>query len=175
MWWSVLLTKKFIKKIESYIKKHLKEPQGKCSKSFRHIKAMTVVNGYVCIDYFSPEEFERMRQKLREVFPEYFLSAVSHSGLTESEICKKAHLDRRIFSKLRERQNYLPRKRTIIKTAVALELELNHVRFLLRCAGCPLSQFNREDVILRFLFENRIFDWSLINDVLNHFGFKGLI
>ena len=87
---------------------------------------------------------------------------------------KKAHLDRRLFSKIRTDKDYMPSKRTILALAIALELNVTETDDLLRCAGYAMSHAGKEDVVIRYFIEHQQYDMFVINEVLYHYGFKPL-
>ena len=116
---------------------------------------------------------ERLRQ-VRQTFPQYLLQFIAERGLDEVEVYKRANLDRRIFSKLRNGANYMPSKRTVLLIALAMELPLDEVEDLLYRAGYSLSEYSRKDVIIQFFFEERIYDLFLLNETLDHYGYKPL-
>ena len=107
-------------------------------------------------------------------FAEYLWKLIDKKGMTDVETYKKAHLDRRIFSKLRNDKDYMPSKRTILAIAIALECDFKEANTLLDRAGYHLSTTIKEDIVIGYFIENRIYDLFLINEVLDHFGFKTL-
>ena len=94
--------------------------------------------------------------------------------MTEVEVYKKAHLDRRIFSKLRNDRSYKPSKRTILAIAFAMELNIDEAKELLENGGYYLGKFYKFDLIMIFLFENKIYDLFLVNEILDHYGYGTL-
>ena len=94
--------------------------------------------------------------------------------MTEVEVYKKAHLDRRIFSKLRNDRSYKPSKRTILAIAFAMELNIDEAKELLENGGYYLGNFYKFDLIMIFLFENKIYDLFLVNEILDHYGYGTL-
>ncbi len=105
-------------------------------------------------------------------FSDYLFKLIKDKNLTDVEVYKKAHLDRRIFSKIRNEKDYMPSKRTILAIAIALELDFKETNTLLERAGYYLSKGRKEDVIIGYFIENQIYDIFLINEVLDHYGFK---
>ncbi|MBR6712526.1 MAG: helix-turn-helix transcriptional regulator [Selenomonadaceae bacterium] len=112
--------------------------------------------------------------KLDSPFAECLWKLIDKKGMTDVETYKKAHLDRRIFSKIRNDKNYMPSKRTILAIAIALECDFKETNTLLDRAGYHLSTTIKEDIVIGYFIENRIYDLFLINEVLDHFGFKTL-
>ncbi|MBQ7704687.1 MAG: hypothetical protein IJT73_04555 [Selenomonadaceae bacterium] len=80
-------------------------------------------------------------------------------NLSEVEVYKSAHLDRRIFSKLRNDKNYNPSKYTILAVALGMKLNLEETLTLLQKGGYALSEYSKFD---------------LINEVLDYYEFKPL-
>ena len=124
---------------------------------------------------------EKIIRKLKDMlgmagnyFSDYLWKLIDEKNMTDVETYKKAHLDRRIFSKIRNEKDYMPSKRTILAIAIALELDYKETTSLLHRAGYHLSIGNKEDVIVSYFIENKIYDLFLINEVLDHFGFKTL-
>ncbi len=103
-------------------------------------------------------------------FSDNLFKLIKQKNLTEVEVYKAAHLDRRIFSKIRNGVNYMPSKKTVLAIAVAMKLDLTETNTLLSCAGYFLSNGRKEDVIVRYFIENEIYDLYLINEVLEHYG-----
>ena len=93
----------------------------------------------------------------------------SEKGFTDSEVYKKVSIDRRLFSKIRCSNNYIPKKENIIKLGLALSLSKDEINKLLNSAGYSLSANNNVDLIITFCIENNIYDINVVNDYLYTF------
>lgn len=101
-------------------------------------------------------------------FNEMLFSFIDKSGYKDSEIYKKVDIDRKLFSKIRCNNNYIPRKNVIIKLCLALRLERNDFNKLLNSAGYSLSN-TKFDQIIAYCLENKVYDLGQINDYLYTF------
>ena len=91
-------------------------------------------------------------------FSETLLKLIDRSGKKDSEIYKKANVDRKLFSKIRNNPDYKPSKSTAIAFAIALELNLDETRDLIARAGYALSASSKFDVIVEYFIRQRNYD-----------------
>ena len=114
----------------------------------------------------------RARQNREKLFTEQLFAFIDRTGKQDSEIYKKALIDRRLFSKIRSNKNYIPAKKTVIALCLALELNRAEADTLLSSAGYSLSRADDYDLVIAFCIEKKIFNFFDINEALNHFGFE---
>ena len=106
---------------------------------------------------------------LGESFQARLLRMIDERGMTDPQVYKRANVDRKLFSKIRCSENYIPKKKTIVALAIALRLNLDDTEDLLAGAGLMLTNNSKADVIVTFCIENGIYDIFEVNALLFKF------
>ncbi len=86
-----------------------------------------------------PTDLDDLLAHLDAGFSETLLKLIDRSGKKDAEVYKKANVDRKLFSKIRNNPDYKPSKPTAVAFAIALELSLPETRDLIARAGYALS------------------------------------
>ena len=101
---------------------------------------------------------------------------------TDAQVYKKALLDRKLFSKIRCKEDYNPSKKTVLALALALELNLDETIDLLARAGYALSPSSKSDLLVEYCIVKEKYDLIVkekydlidINALLFHYGLPTL-
>ena len=117
----------------------------------------------------APMDSDDWRQLLKDLdagFSETLLKLIDRSGKKDSEIYKKANVDRKLFSKIRNNMDYKPSKTTALAFAFALELDVDETKDFIGRAGFALSHSSKFDVIVEYFLVNRNYNVFELNEVL---------
>ena len=111
-------------------------------------------------------DLTEMLENLDAGFSETLLQLIDRTGRKDSEIYRKANVDRKLFSKIRNNADYRPSKTTAIAFAFALELDIDETRDFIARAGFALSRSSKFDIIVEYFLINENYDINELNEVL---------
>ena len=115
-------------------------------------------------------ELDKVLAQKEESFSEMLLRMIDEKDLKDSDVYKRANIDRRLFSKIRADEDYVPSRKTAISFCLALQLELEEAKKLLATAGYTLSASSRFDLIIMYLIEKCEYNIHFVNIVLDDYG-----
>ena len=114
----------------------------------------------------APDDWGILLKDLDAGFSETLLKLIDRTGKKDSEIYKKANVDRKLFSKIRNNMDYKPSKTTALAFAFALELDIDETKDFIGRAGFALSHSSKFDVIVEYFLINRNYNIYELNEVL---------
>ena len=111
-------------------------------------------------------ELEDLMENMDAGFSETLLALIDRRGKTDAEVYKKANIDRKLFSKIKNNSDYRPSKATALAFAIALELDLEETEDLIGRAGYALSHSSKADIIIEYFIRHRNYNIFDINEAL---------
>ena len=109
-------------------------------------------------------------EHMSDSFPEYLLYLIGKKGMGNAEVYKRAIVDKKVFSKIKNNPNYHPQKLTALCLCIGAKLNLDESRDLLARAGYALSPCDKTDIIFSYFIENRIYDMIELDIQLEEHG-----
>ncbi len=112
----------------------------------------------------------RLESERLPAFRDTLLAMIRERDLIDSHVYEAAGIDRRHYSKIRNRADYRPTKVTAVSFAFALRLGIHDARKLLRAAGYAFSESSDFDLICSYFIEEGEWDPAEVNDALWAYG-----
>ena len=113
-----------------------------------------------------PLSLDDALKRLDESFSEMLLRKIRESGMTDAACYKKANIDRKLFSKIKNDKHYQPSKPTAIAFCLALELPMGEMRDLLSKAGYAMTHASKFDIIVEYFVRRGNYNVFEINEAL---------
>jgi hypothetical protein len=157
------------RKLKRYINENLKREKS----LLREKRAMFFEEDLMCGQSFCSTINNYIDDNKNEnKFQTLLFKYIDDRNLKDSDVYNKVHLDRRLFSKIRNDIDYHPSKETVILLGISLELNEDEIEELLESASYSLPKNNYYDLIIRFCFKEGIYDLKTINDFLEEYKQK---
>lgn len=118
-------------------------------------------------------ELEDLLKHKPLTFSQLLLKMLDERAITEVEFYKRANMDRKLFSKMRN-PSYQPSRNTVLAAVVGLRLSVEEAKQLMASAGYGWNRSNDTDIIVMHFLNNRIFDIDRLNLTLYDHGEKTL-
>ena len=158
--------------IDKYILDNIQSKRSRTGKCNRIIPNSIPLDTY-CYQYSRAPRKRKLDDVLNHLddkFQKALFYFIDTKGLDEIEVYNKAHIDRRLFSKIRSNENFKPSKKTAICLCFGLELNLDEALGLLAKAGYTLSHSSRFDLIIEYFLKEEEYDLDMLNQVLYDYG-----
>ena len=105
-----------------------------------------------------------------QTFQQKLFALIDASGMDDVTVYKKANIDRKVFSRIRCKEDYRPKKKTAVAFAIALELDMPAMLDLLSRAEIAFSPSSKFDLIVMYFVTHHIYDIFEINAALFKYG-----
>ena len=112
---------------------------------------------------------------MSDTFPEYLLYLIQKNGLENADVYKRAIVDKKVFSKIKNNPDYHPKKMTALCLCIGAKLNIDESRDLLARAGYALSPCDKTDIIFSYFIENGIYDMIELDIQLEEHGLPCII
>ena len=130
-------------------------------------------------EYDAVEEMERKlserMEHMSDTFQQYLFYLIKRKGMGNAEVYKRAIVDKKVFSKIKNNPDYHPMKLTALCLCIGAKLNMDETRDLLSRAGYALSPCDKTDIIFSFFIENEIYDMIELDIQLEEHGLPCII
>lgn len=128
--------------------------------------------------YFEDRHERRLEERmshLSDTFSQYLMYLIQDKKMGNAEVYKRAVVDKKIFSKIKNNVDYHPQKLTALCLCVGAKLSLDESKDLLARAGYALSPCDKTDIIFSYFIENEIYDMIELDIQLEEHGLPCII
>ena len=168
-----IIYKRLRKKLNKFIRQNY---EGQQNYNRQRFSAYAPMSAGILEEFISEAfNYKQLKKYQEPTFSETLFKLIDERGYSkDSQVYKKVGIDRRLFSKIRSHPDYKPAKTTVILLAIALELDIDETKNLLKTAGYTLSRSIMQDLIVEFFISKKIYDVMIINEALYNCGEKTL-
>lgn len=118
-------------------------------------------------------DFDEWKSQLvYPTFQEMLMTCIEKKGMSNQDFYKAAHMDRKLFSAIKNNTEYQPKKETAVACCFGLALDLEDAENLLELAGYKLSLAITWDRVIYYCLKNGIFNIDVVNELLYEEGEK---
>ena len=116
------------------------------------------------------KSLDEVLENKEDTFQQRLFKLIDESGMDDVTVYKKANIDRKVFSRIRCKEDYKPKKKTAMAFAIALQLDMPTMLDLLYRAEIAFSPSNKFDLIITYFITNKVYDIYEINAALFKYG-----
>jgi O-acetyl-ADP-ribose deacetylase (regulator of RNase III) len=128
--------------------------------------------------YFEEQHENKLEERMRhmaDTFSQYLMYLIQDKKMDNAEVWKRAIVDKKVFSKIKNNPDYHPQKLTALCLCIGAKLNLDESKDLLARAGYALSPCDKTDIIFSYFIENKIYDMIELDIQLEEHGLPCII
>ena len=130
---------------------------------------------FIGFDERHESKLEERMHHMSDTYSEYLMYLIQERHMENAEVWKRAIVDKKIFSKIKNNVNYHPNKMTALCLCIGAKLNLDESKDLLARAGYALSPCDKTDIIFSYFIENEIYDMIELDIQLEEHGLPCII
>ena len=167
-----VLSKELIGEIDQYIDEHgvaLAEEREYAGMSESRRRRMNEAERSVSKDLYAPKKeisLDDMIENAGKSFPQKLFDLIDERDLDNVTVYTRANLDKKVFSSIRCKKNYKPKKQTAIALGLALHLNMSEMEDLLARAGYAFSPNSKSDLIIQYCIHKGIYNVMKVEEIL---------
>ena len=135
----------------------------------------TAAGEYFDFDELHESELQKRMSHISDTFSQYLLFMIQDKKMENAEVYKRAIVDKKTFSKIKNNPQYHPQKLTALCLCIGAKLNLDESKDLLARAGYALSPCDKTDIIFSYFIENEIYDMIELDIQLEEHGLPCII
>ncbi len=151
------------------------EPVVRHKSSAPEFSAVTEMEDSCCLDESLEDGLKARFEHAADTFSQYLMLLIRNKKMENSEVYKRAIVDRKVFSKIKNNSDYHPQKLTALCLCIGAKLNLDESKDLLSRAGYALSPCDKTDIIFSYFIENEIYDMIELDIQLEEHGLPCII
>lgn len=163
---------KFSKKLNRDEEPEIYEAPKMSRPMFREerVPAKTMSAAFLDFEGLHEGKLEERMKHISDTFSQYLLYLIQNKHMENADVYKRAIVDKKVFSKIKNNPDYHPQKLTALCLCVGARLNLDESRDLLARAGYALSPCDKTDIIFSYFIENEIYDMIELDIQLEEHG-----
>ena len=146
-------------------------PQSVCFGSSNMMDA----EDYVPFEENHEKKLQARLSHLSDTFSQYLLFLIQDKNMENADVYKRAIVDKKTFSKIKNNVDYHPQKLTALCLCIGARLNIDESKDLLARAGYALSPCDMTDIIFSYFIENEIYDMIELDIQLEEHGLPCII
>ena len=114
-------------------------------------------------------------ENLATSFSKKLLWLIQEKGMTNADVYHRALVSKKLFSKIKNQEDYHPAKLTVMQLCVGARLSMEESNDLMARAGYAFSPCDKTDLVFRFFLERKIYDMLELDIALEELGLPCII